>query len=83
MQDMVVLRHIRNLKLQFLKNPRRYKIGEVIKGVPITLSGLIAGAHLKGIGGINQFLEGKDNVDALGTKISEYIYKFGDYDLVE
>ena len=47
----------------------------------ITESGLVAGAHLKGLGGVKQFLKGNDNVDALGTKISEYIEKFAGYEL--
>mgnify|MGYP001440907148 CR=1 FL=1 len=46
-----------------------------------TLSGLVAGAHLKGIGGVKEFIQGNDNADAYGTKISEYIIKFAGYDL--
>jgi len=42
---------------------------------------LVAGAHLKGLGGVRKFLKGKDNADAYGTKISEYIKRFGGYDL--
>lgn len=47
----------------------------------LTESGMVAGAHLKGMGGLNKFLKGKDNADALGTKISEYVKRFGGYDL--
>lgn len=47
-----------------------------------SLSGLVAGAHLKGIGGVKDFLAGNDNADAYGTQISEYINKFKDYDLL-
>lgn len=83
MQDMVVLRHVRDLKHQILRKPREFKIGEQVNGVTITLSGLVAGAHLKGMGGVKNILAGNDNVDAYGTKISEYIDKFGDYNLVE
>lgn len=83
MQDMVMLKHVRDLKREFLKRPRDYKMGETINGVEIDLSGLVAGAHLKGIGGVRQFLDGRDNEDALGTKISEYISKFSGYNLVE
>lgn len=46
-----------------------------------SLSGLVAGAHLKGLGGVRDFLNGKDNADAYGTKISEYINKFKDYEI--
>lgn len=83
LQDMVMLKHVRDLKYRILKNPREYKIGEVVNGIEITLSGLVAGSHLKGIGGVQQFLKGQDNEDAYGTKISEYIDKFGDYNLAE
>lgn len=62
---------------------RKYSkyLGRTINGIEITISGLVAGAHLKGIGGVRKFLKGKDNADAYGTKISEYIKKFGGYDL--
>jgi len=83
MQSMVVLRHVKNLKYQFMKKPYTDYIGKRVNGITITLSGLVAGAHLKGVGGVKQFLAGQDNADALGTKISEYIDKFGDYNLVE
>lgn len=47
-----------------------------------TMSGLIAGAHLKGIGGLKQFLKhGRDTADGLGTHIFEYIIQFRGYDL--
>lgn len=83
LQVLVMAKHVRDLKYRILKDPRGYKIGENVNGIEITLSGLIAGAHLKGIGGVKQFLEGQDNEDAYGTKISEYIKKFSGYSLVE
>lgn len=46
-----------------------------------SLSGLVAGAHLKGLGGVRDYLNGKDNADAYGTQISEYINKFKDYEI--
>ncbi len=47
-----------------------------------TLSGLVAGAHLKGIGGVLDFVQaGNDNQDGYGTKISEYITTFAGYDI--
>ena len=63
------------------------RIGEAVNGIVITLSGIVAGAHLKGMGsskypGVIQFVrEGVDSTDAFGTKISEYIESFGGYDL--
>ena len=83
LQDMTVIKHVKDLKYQLMRKPFVDYYGKEIMGVPITLSGLVAGAHLKGIGGVKQFLEGKDNADAYNTKISEYISKFGDYNLVD
>jgi len=69
---------MRNL---FKKRKYSKYLGKTINGIEITISGLVAGAHLKGLGGVRKFLKGKDNADAYGTKISEYIEKFGGYDL--
>lgn len=45
----------------------------------VTLSGLIAGAHLKGRGGVSQWINGNDNSDANGTTVSSYVTKFSGY----
>lgn len=79
-QDKIMTWHVYNLA-DSCKRKYSTVLGKEINGVVITLSGLVAGAHLKGIGGVNQFLKGNDNSDALGTKISEYISKFGGYEL--
>lgn len=63
--------------------------GKVISGITITHSGIVGAAHLKGFGtskhpGVMQFLESNganDPEDANGTSVSDYIDKFGDYDL--
>lgn len=70
--------------LVFIQKNFRDYIGKTINGVYITESGLVAGLHLLGPGGVRRFLEkGYDGTDALGTKISEYIERFGGYDLSE
>lgn len=64
-------------------------IGRVMKGIPITASGIIAGAHLKGFGtdkrpGMKQFLRSKgktDPRDGLGTRVSHYVALFAGYDV--
>ena len=64
-------------------------LGKVIKGIEITDSGIIAGAHLKGFGnekhpGVRQFLKSDGEIDPqdeLGTAASEYVEKFGGYDV--
>lgn len=49
-------------------------VGQTINGIEITSSGLLAGYHLKGLGGLRDFLvKGIDVTDANGTKISSYI----------
>ncbi|WP_321957786.1 LysM peptidoglycan-binding domain-containing protein [Paraburkholderia bannensis] len=63
--------------------------GKVIGGITITHSGIVGAAHLKGFGtvkhpGVMKFLESNgadDPEDANGTSVSDYIAKFGDYDL--
>ena len=80
LQDVTMYKHIGQLK-RLIKSKHSDFLGKEINGVVITLSGLVAGAHLKGMGGVKQFLQGKDNSDAYGTTISEYIGKFADYDL--
>lgn len=57
-------------------------VGRTINGVQLTTSGLIAGAHLVGIGKLKQYLEsGGTNVPRDGNQvpITEYITKFGGY----
>lgn len=45
-------------------------------------SGLVAGAHLLGMGGVKNLLfEGTVGEDGNGTKITEYIAKFSGYEL--
>jgi hypothetical protein len=75
---------------QLLKNNRhylrRYKkyIGQTIGGIKITESGLLGAAHLVGNGGIKKFLRSggkKDDTDGNGTKCSEYLKLFSDYEI--
>jgi hypothetical protein len=60
-------------------------IGKEVGGIEITASGLLAGAHLRGVaGGIKKYLEsdGKDDpTDANGTRVSEYLRKFKGYEV--
>ena len=66
-------KYIKNLKLD------KY-IGKTINGQVITASGLLAGAHLVGVGGLKKYLEGDYTVaDGSGTKVSFYIEKFAGY----
>ncbi|NNK09856.1 MAG: hypothetical protein HKP08_00795 [Flavobacteriaceae bacterium] len=58
--------------------------GEIIKGIIITESGLLAAAHLAGPGNVKKYLytHGKTvTKDAYGTTIENYLNAFSGYDL--
>lgn len=57
--------------------------GQVVAGIPITMSGILAGAHLVGVWNLKSFLEtggAVDIRDGYGTPTSEYVQRFGGYD---
>lgn len=57
--------------------------GQVVNGVTITESGLLAAAHLAGAGSVKNFLHSNGKRifrDGFGTSIKSYIRKFGGYD---
>lgn len=59
-------------------------IGKTVGGVLITQSGLIAGSHLVGAGNMAKFLNSGGTIvpkDANHTAITEYIAKFGGYEI--
>lgn len=61
-------------------------LGQNINGYRITASGLLAGAHLKGVGSVINYLKsGGKNVgkDAFGTSVENYIKNFANYDVSE
>ena len=56
--------------------------GKIINGYTITQSGLLAGAHLKGAGGVIEYLKSdglKNPKDAFGTSVESYIKNFAGY----
>lgn len=58
--------------------------GKRIKGVEITESGILAAAHLAGVGNVKKFLRswGRNGIkDAYGTRIEYYLKDFAHYDL--
>ena len=78
-----VLESLIKVNLALLKDYDHF-IGDTIKGVIVTKSGLIAAAHLGGAGTTRRFLKTHGVVnrkDALGTSIHDYLRKFGNYDL--
>ena len=61
-------------------------VGKTINGVVITESGMLAGAHLVGAGGLSRYLKsnGQDDVrdrGGKGTPVSRYIKQFAGYDV--
>lgn len=60
-------------------------IGKMVKGIPVTLSGMMAVAHLGGNNGLKQFLETDGGYDPSdnkknpeqGTRLSDYLQKHG------
>ena len=59
-------------------------VGQKIKGVEITESGMLAAAHLAGPGNVKKYLRSYgaiDTTDAYGTTIANYLKRFSGYDL--
>lgn len=56
--------------------------GEVVNGVFITESGVLAAAHLAGAGNVKKFFtKGADFEDGFGTKLTTYLKQFSGYEL--
>ena len=59
-------------------------VGKIISGVKITKSGLLAGSHLVGASAVKQFLDSNGQIipkDGNNIPVTEYIEKFGGFDL--
>ena len=59
-------------------------IGKTIGGILITRSGMLAGAHLGGVMGVEMYLSSGGNVnfaDSYGTSIRDYLKEFQGYDI--
>ena len=81
LQDEIFKKHCKDLINRINDNYLQY-IGTNVHGIDITLSGLVAGAHLGGIGGVGSFLiYSVDSHDQLTTRVSDYIKEFKGYDL--
>jgi hypothetical protein len=77
------LKALIKVNMSFLMNYQHF-IGDSIKGIRITRSGMIAASHLGGAKSLQQFLDSKGRInvrDILGTSISDYLRKFSSYDL--
>jgi hypothetical protein len=67
-----------------LLNKYEHYVGDTVKGIVITKSGMIAASHLGGAGSLQKFLSSKgviDKTDVFGTSVSDYLRTFRYYDL--
>jgi hypothetical protein len=72
-----------NVNLYYLTYYEHF-LGDTIKGVVISKSGMIAASHLGGAGSLKKFLNSNGRInkkDIFGTSIYDYLKKFGNYDL--
>lgn len=84
LQDSVMVQYMRMNARGLNKLIKRYN-GTYYNGVYITKAGILAGAHLVGIGGVLTFFYPEKynykTVDGNGVHVSTYIEKFSGYDL--
>jgi hypothetical protein len=81
LQEKVMIKNLKYNKKVLVNYIEIYN-GECVGGVIITESGLLGAAHLAGPGGVKKFLRrGHDPKDSYGTKLSEYLIRFSNYDL--
>ena len=74
-------------KINGFLNSKKFSLkkydGQVFNGVPISISGMLTGTHLVGIGDLNKYLKsGGDFVPKDGNKVpvTKYIKDFNDYE---
>jgi len=78
-----VLKSLIKMNLVYLKDYDHF-VGDTIRGIVITKSGMIAASHLGGPGSLKLFLNSKGRInrqDVLGTSMADYLRKFSYYDL--
>jgi Transglycosylase SLT domain len=84
LQDTVMVAYLRANRQELARYIDRYE-GKKIRGVTITESGILAGAHLVGSAGVMAFFNPTKfkyrTVDGNGTSVQFYMKKFADYDL--
>ena len=81
MQELAMYELLKTNKKYLRKYIEKYD-GEVVHGVLVTESGLLAAAHLGGAGSVKKwFRTGKVRKDGNGVKITNYMEKFSGYKL--
>jgi hypothetical protein len=80
MQQAAEAWHVNDLNRQIEARGLTRFEGQIINGAPVTRQGILAGAHLGGIGGVTRYLAsgGQFNpADANGTRIGDYVARHG------
>jgi hypothetical protein len=80
MQQAAEAWHVNDLNRQIEARGLTRFEGQTINGAPVTRQGILAGAHLGGIGGVTRYLAsgGQFNpADANGTRIGDYVARHG------
>ena len=81
LQDYAMLQLLCYNKKKLQKYIDKYD-GEVVNGILVTESGLLAAAHLGGQGSVKKwFRTGKVRKDGNGVEITSYMQRFGGYNL--
>ena len=73
--------HINDILSRIESNSLSSYLGQSINGVPVTVEGMVAVAHLGGFGGLVRFLQsgGEYNPsDAYGTSLTDYLRRHGE-----
>ena len=77
------LKALIKVNLIYLKDYEHH-IGDTIRGIGVTRSGMIAASHLGGAGSLKKFLDSGGRVnkkDLFGTSVGDYLKRFSEYDI--
>ena len=81
LQEQAMLKLLQSNKKYLQKYIDQYE-GQIVNGVLVTESGLLAAAHLGGAASVKKwFKTGKVRKDGNGVKITSYMTRFGGYEL--
>jgi len=82
LQEEIFNRHLNDHKKWLLKK-YKWLLDKELHGTRVTLSGALAVLHLVGRGGWQQWVSGKTVQDGNGTKATEYLQLFANYQIPE
>ena len=82
LQEKAFIALLKKNKWELRNEIKKYR-GQIISGVRITESGILAAAHLGGAGSVRKFLDSngkKKCKDSYGTSVKKYMQDFGGYE---